>query len=224
MNSRKITIVDSKLQKRSTIMSEAETLGELKRDLTANGINYSGKTFMEGLSRSELKEDASILPHDIQRPDGSVTNELVFMLTEPEKKIKSGATLTRQECYAKVKELGLQGAVQSRFGKNFTQCSTDDLNSFLAARAGKASKTAKPAPKAAAKAAPAAAPKKEVKASDSEVVKNATAFTNKLLEAGAISPQNGQALKDILAGKAVSEIHSDFTDAEIRAMFAGMVK
>lgn len=223
MNSRKITIVDSKLQKRSTIMSEAETLGELKRDLTANGINYSGKTFMEGLSRSELKEDASILPHDIQRPDGSVTNELVFMLTEPEKKIKSGATLTRQECYAKVKELGLQAAVQSRFGKNFTQCSTDDLNSFLAARAGKASKTAKPAPKA-AKAAPAAAPKKEVKASDSEVVKNATAFTNKLLEAGAISPQNGQALKDILAGKAVSEIHSDFTDAEIRAMFAGMVK
>ena len=223
MNSRKITIVDSKLQKRSTIMSEAETLGELKRDLTANGINYSGKTFMEGLSRSELKEDASILPHDIQRPDGSVTNELVFMLTEPEKKIKSGAILTRQECYAKVKELGLQAAVQSRFGKNFTQCSTNDLNSFLAARAGKASKTAKPAPKA-EKAAPAAAPKKEVKASDSEVVKNATAFTNKLLEAGAISPQNGQALKDILAGKGVSEIHSDFTDAEIRAMFAGMVK
>ena len=72
------------MEKRSTIMSEAETLGELKRDLTANGINYSGKTFMEGLSRSELKEDASILPHDIQRPDGSVTNELVFMLTEPE--------------------------------------------------------------------------------------------------------------------------------------------
>lgn len=223
MNSRKITIVDSKLQKRSTIMSEAETLGELKRDLTSNGINYSGKTFMEGLSRSELKEDASILPHDIQRPDGSVTNELVFMLTEPEKKIKSGAILTRQECYAKVKELGLQAAVQSRFGKNFTQCSTDDLNSFLAARVSKASKMAKPAPKA-AKAAPAAAPKKEVKASDSEVVKNATAFTNKLLEAGAISPQNGQALKNILAGKSVREIHSDFTDAEIRAMFAGMVK
>lgn len=212
MNSRKITIVDSKLQKRSTIMSEAETLGELKRDLTANGINYSGKTFMEGLSRSELKEDASILPHDIQRPDGSVTNELVFMLTEPEKKIKSGAILTRQECYAKVKELGLQAAVQSRFGKNFTQCSTNDLNSFLAARVSKASKTAKPSPK------------KEVKASDSEVVKNATAFTNKLLEAGAISPQNGQALKDILAGKSVREIHSDFTDAEIRAMFSGMVK
>lgn len=222
MNSRKITIVDSKLQKRSTIMSEAETLGELKRDLTSNGINYSGKTFMEGLSRSELKEDASILPHDIQRPDGSVTNELVFMLTEPEKKIKSGATLTRQECYAKVKELGLQAAVQSRFGKNFTQCSTDDLNSFLAARVGKASKMAKPAPKA-EKAAPAVAPKKEVKASDSEVVKNATAFTNKLLEAGAISPQNGQALKDILTGKSIREIHSDFTDAEIRAMFAGMV-
>lgn len=223
MNSRKITIVDSKLQKRSTIMSEAETLGELKRDLTSNGINYSGKTFMEGLSRSELKEDASILPHDIQRPDGSVTNELVFMLTEPEKKIKSGAILTRQECYAKVKELGLQAAVQSRFGKNFTQCSTNDLNSFLAARVSKASKMAKPAPKA-AKAAPAAAPKKEVKASDSEVVKNATAFTNKLLEAGAISPQNGQTLKDILAGKSVREIHSDFTDAEIRAMFSGMVK
>lgn len=216
MNSRKITIVDSELQKRSTIMSEAETLGELKRDLTSNGINYNGKTFMEGLSRSELKEDASILPHDIQRPDGSVTNELVFMLTEPEKKIKSGAALTRQECYAKVRELGLQSAVQSRFGKNFTQCSTYDLNSFLAARAGKKSKMAKTAPEAAAKAAP----RKEVKASHSEVVENAIAFTDKLLEAGDISPQNGQALKDILAGKVIS----DFTDAEIRAMFAGMVE
>lgn len=218
MNSRKITIVDSKLQKRSVIMSEAETLGELKRDLTQNGIDYSGRTFMEGLSRSEMKEDASILPHDIQKPDGSVTNELVFMLTEPEKKIKSGANLTRQECYAKVKQLGLQEAVASRFGKNFTQCSTADLNSFLAARASKANKTAKPAPKA-SKPAPKAAPSKEVKVNTSAVVANATAYINKMLEAGSISPQNAENLKNILSGKNATELACDYTDAELRAMF-----
>lgn len=218
MNSRKITIVDSKLQKRSVIMSEAETLAELKRDLALNGIDYSGKTFMEGLSRTELKEDASILPHDIER-NGVITNELVFMLTEPEKKIKSGADFTRQECYAKIKEQGLASAVQSRFGKNFTQCSTADLNAFLAAR-GRRLKDNNPKKEVEVKSSP----KKETNTSCNQVIKSAVAFVDELLKVGAISPMNGQALKDILNGKAVETVTSDYSDAEIRGMFSGMLR
>lgn len=218
MNARKITVVDSSLQKRSVIMSEAETLGELKRDLAANGIDYAGKTFMEGLSRSELKEDASLLPHDIQR-NGTVTNELVFMLTTPERKIKSGA-LTRQECYEKVKSLGLSEAVKSRFGKNFTQCSTDDLNTFLAARSGKVAKKETSSLKDSSKKTPS---KKEEKGSG-DVINNAKAFVAKMLKAGAISAQNAKALNDILSGGKVAEVDSSYTDAEIKSMFSSMVK
>lgn len=89
MESRKITIVETKNQRKSTIMSAATTLAELKNDLRANGIDYSGMTFFEGISKVELKNDASVLPHDVPYK-GTITNELVFMLTSTNKKIRSG--------------------------------------------------------------------------------------------------------------------------------------
>lgn len=89
MENRKITIVSTRTQKKSVIMSAATTLAELKSDLRANGIDYEDMTFYEGLSKVELKDDASILPHDVPYKD-KVTNELVFMLTTANKKIKSG--------------------------------------------------------------------------------------------------------------------------------------
>lgn len=89
MESRKITIVETKNQRKSTIMSSASTLAELKSDLRANGIDYSGMTFFEGTSKVELKNDASVLPHDVPYK-GTITNELVFMLTNTNKKIRSG--------------------------------------------------------------------------------------------------------------------------------------
>lgn len=125
MESRKITIVQTKNQKKSVIMSSATTLSELKNDLRSNGIDYNGMTFYEGLSKTELKADESILPHDIER-NGIITNELVFMLTNSEKKIKSG-NMSRAEAYAGIKSLGLQEVCRKKFGKNFTMCKTEDL-------------------------------------------------------------------------------------------------
>ena len=125
METRKITIVSTKNQSKKVITSSATTLAELKSDLRANGIDYEGMTFFEGTSKVELKNDASVLPHDVPWK-GTVTNELVFMLTNTNKKIRSGA-MSRMEAYAEIKRMSLQDACLKKFGKNFTMCKTTDL-------------------------------------------------------------------------------------------------
>ena len=107
-------------------MSAATTLAELKADLRQNGIDYEGMTFYEGTSKVELKDDNSVLPHDVPYK-GQTTNELVFMLTNTNKKIRSGAAMSRADVYAAIKAKGLQGECVKRFGKNFTMCKTVDL-------------------------------------------------------------------------------------------------
>ena len=129
MESRKITVVETRNQSKKVIMSAATTLAELKRDFDANGIDYTDMAFYEGVSHTELKTDESILPHDVPYR-GTTTNELVFMLTTANKKIKSGA-MTRKEVIATIKEKGLQQVVKDTFGKNFTDCTTSDLESVL---------------------------------------------------------------------------------------------
>lgn len=125
MEAREITIVSTKTQKRSVIMSSAETLGELKNDLRRNNIDYDDMTFYEGLSRVEVKDDSSILPHDVPYK-GQITNKLVFMLTNNKKKIRSGS-MSRSEAYDYIRKMGLQEECILKFGKNFTVCKTVDL-------------------------------------------------------------------------------------------------
>lgn len=146
METRRITIVNNKTQKQSVIQaSTATTLGELKAEMRQAGINYEGMTFFEGHARVELKDDASVLPTNIAYK-GNVVNDLTFLLTAPEKKIRSGA-MTRAEAYAGIKALNLKDKVQAKFGKNFTQCSTVDLEKMIMeASASKPAKAAKPAP------------------------------------------------------------------------------
>lgn len=146
MEARKITVVQTKNQKKSVIMSAATTLAELKSDLRANGIDYDGMTFFEGTSKVELKNDASVLPHDVPYK-GTITNELVFMLTNTNKKIRSGAVaMSRAEAYNAIKSMGLQDACVKKFGKNFTMCKTADLIALVQSNG--ASKPAPAAPKA----------------------------------------------------------------------------
>lgn len=137
METRKITIVATREQKKYVIDSAATTLGELKADLDNVGINYDDMTFMEGLTRTEILRDDSILPHDVERVNREtgetfVTNELVFMLTNTAKKISSGVVCAdRKSCYSYIKEHGMQDAIQRTFGKNFTQVKTEDLILFI---------------------------------------------------------------------------------------------
>ena len=135
-------------------MSEAETLGALKADMRRAGINYDGMTFYEGRTRTELKDDASVLPVNVPVPakgttPATTTNDLVFMLTTANKKIKSGAlSPERKNTLEEIKAKGLGAAVTAKFGKNATQCKTPDLLAFLAEQSKPASQVVTKAPKA----------------------------------------------------------------------------
>lgn len=241
MEARKITIVQTKNQKKSVIMSAATTLAELKIDLRANNIDYDGMTFFEGTSKVELKNDASVLPHDVPYK-GTVTNELVFMLTNTNKKIRSGATnMSRMEAYNAIKSMGLQNACVEKFGKNFTMCKTADLIALVQSNG-----ASKPAPKAETKKeekveAPVNTP--EVSApvapasNGSEYVDTvARAAISKLViileDNGTIEDYEKEEVLNILGGKvAVSAAPSEeykpksaspYSDDEIDDMFAGM--
>ena len=222
MEARKITIVSTKNQSKKVIMSSATTLAELKSDLRQNGIDYDGMTFFEGTSKVELKNDASVLPHDVPYK-GTVTNELVFMLTNTNKKIKSGATtMSRAEAYSAIKSMGLQDACFKKFGKNFTMCKTADLIALV--QSNSATKSAPVAPKAEAPVG-----------SDSGCVDTvARAAISKLVEIlednGTIEDYEKEKVLDILGGAvevAPSEEYkpksvSPYSDDEIDDMFTGM--
>lgn len=237
METRKITVVQTKNQKKSVIMSAATTLAELKSDLRANGIDYDGMTFFEGTSKVELKNDASVLPHDVPYK-GTITNELVFMLTNTNKKIRSGATtMSRMEAYNAIKSMGLQNACVKKFGKNFTMCKTIDLIALIQdysapkAEAKAEAKVEAPVntPKASAPVAPAS--------NGGECVDTvARAAISKLVEIlednGTIEDYEKEKVLGILGGKvAVSAEPSEeykpksaspYSDDEIDDMFTGM--
>ena len=248
MDVRKITVVQTKNQKKSVIMSAATPLAELKSDLRANGIGYDGMTFFEGTSKVELKNDASVLPHDVPYK-GTVTNELVFMLTNTNKKIRSGAaTMSRAEAYSAIKSMSLQDACVKKFGKNFTMCKTTDLIALIQSNG--AAKPAPVAPKAETKAetkkeeevetpvnAPEASAPVVPASNGGECVDTvARAAISKLVEIlednGTIEEDEKEEVLSILGGKvAVSAEPSEeykpksaspYSDDEIDSMFAGM--
>lgn len=154
MEARKILFVLSNSSNQKSIMSKAETLGALKADMRRAGISYDGMTFYEGRTRTELKDDASVLPVNVPVPakgitPATTTNDLVFMLTTANKKIKSGAlSPERKDVLEEIKAKGLGAAVTAKFGKNATQCKTPDLLAFLAEQPKPASQVATKAPKA----------------------------------------------------------------------------
>lgn len=128
--SRKVTVLVESTQSKVVFESNATTLGELKNELRERQVRYdSDCVFKEAASKTILTSDESILPSNIPWK-GQVTNDLVFMVTAPQKRIRSGA-MDRKEAYARVKELGLQGKIQEHEGKNFTQCSTAILISYI---------------------------------------------------------------------------------------------
>lgn len=128
METRKITIISTKNHSTKVINSAATTLAELKSDLNNAGISYTDCTFFEGLTKTELKNDAAILPHDVPYK-GTTTNNLVFMITNASKKIRSGAD--RKSIIAEIKTKNLTEVVKKTYGKNYTNCKTEDLERIL---------------------------------------------------------------------------------------------
>ena len=220
MEARKITVVSTRNQKKSIIMSAATTLAELKADLRQYGIDYDGMTFYEGTSKVELKDDTSVLPHDVLYK-GQTTNELVFMLTNTNKKIKSGADMSRADAYAAIKAKGLQGECMKRFGKNFTMCKTADLIALINEKS-----VSKPAPTAPTKVEP-----KEQSGTTEYVDTKARAALFRLLtileDNATLEDDEAEEIKDILGGKVNATASEDYkpssaspySDDEIDRMF-----
>lgn len=226
MEARKITIVQTKNQKKSVIMSAATTLAELKADLRQNDIDYSGMTFFEGTSKVELKNDASVLPHDVPYK-GTVTNELVFMLTNTDKKIRSGAKdgiKKRRAIYDKIIELGLQDECKRKFGRNFTQCTTANLISLVDSKIASFASTMESTPK-----------DKEENGEievheivDTKARKAISRLAKMLCDAGYIGAYEIDKIMDIIKGKVEdapaenNSLTSSYSDNEIDNMFEEM--
>lgn len=133
METRKITVIETKNSKKTIIETAATTLGELKRDFSEHGIDYTDMTFFEGLTKTELINNDSILPSNVMYK-GTPTNNLTIMLTNSNKKIKSGAlseTTPRSVVYSHIQNMGLQTQCVTRYGRNYTQVPTASLIALI---------------------------------------------------------------------------------------------
>lgn len=212
---RKITVLVESTQSKHVLQSNATTLGELKNELRDKNISFnSDDVFKEGMSKTVLTTDESILPSNIPWR-GEVTNDLIFMITAPQKKIKSGV-MTRAEVYAEVKRLKLQDTISKKMGKNFTQCSTATLLTFIDEASKNSCKAKTPAP---------VAKEKKVKSNPTpEVVESVTFCALKELIAmmvneGVLSEANANNILGVASGRPALPIEKEESYDELAVQF-----
>lgn len=212
---RKITVLVESTQSKHVLQSNATTLGELKDELREKNISFnSDDVFKEGMSKTVLTTDESILPSNIPWR-GEVTNDLIFMVTAPQKKIKSGV-MTRAEVYAEIKRLKLQDTISKKVGKNFTQCSTAILLTFIAEASENSCETKTPAP---------VAKEKKVKSNPTpEVVESVTFCALKELIAmmvneGVLSEANANNILGVASGRPALPIEKEESYDELAEQF-----
>lgn len=215
---KKFTVIDTRTMQKKEFNSQATTVAELKADLRKLGIATDGMIIQEGLTKTELKFDTALLPHDVPFKGGT-TNNLVFRLTQAEKKIKSGAGMSRQEAYAKVKELGLTEAIVKKYNKNFTMCKTADLIAEIEAASKKTMNVKENAPKKESKAMKPAT--KAPVASEDKATQAITLLTNTLVNNGILSPDEGTEVVEVL-GTTLSVKESAYSAEDIDDMFKDM--
>lgn len=205
MSTKKFTVIDTRTGLKKTFDSEANTVGELKADLARLDISTEGMAIQEGLTRTELGGNDTYLPHDVPYKGGT-TNNLVFRLTQAEKRIKSGSV--RSDAYDQVKKLGLQNAIVAKYGKNFTMCKTAELVAEVEAAKKKA------APKAETKKN-----KKEPKYSNA-AEKAITVLASKLVDCGVFPFAEGKEVTDIIGTSLIAD--EGYSVEDINDMFDGM--
>lgn len=212
---RKITVLVESTQSKHVLQSNATTLGELKDELREKNISFnSDDVFKEGMSKTVLTTDESILPSNIPWR-GEVTNDLIFMVTAPQKKIKSGV-MTRSEVYAEIKKLKLQDTISKKVGKNFTQCSTAILLTFIDEASENSCETKTPAP---------VAKEKKVKSNPTpEMVESITFCALKELIAemvneGVLSEANANNILGVASGKPALPVDKEESYDELAEQF-----
>lgn len=221
METRKIIIVDSSSNNKVEVNTDAITFGELKRAARAAGISYEGKDWLEGLTKTTPMSDDSLLPTNVSYK-GTVTNNLVYMLTNTNKKIKSG--MDRKEIYSEVKRLGIADSIKSKYGKNFTQVSSADLEKEVNAIVNKnikKNKAVSPIKNVATPAKPkVAAVRKELDNKDctekyNKVIKGLAKFIGSLSED--VIKDMSEVAKTLTPETVVEEVN--FSDVDLKELF-----
>ena len=215
MEARNIKVILTRSQQSVVIKSAATTLKELKADLDKANIDYSGMTFHEGLSHTDMRDDNAVLPANLPWK-GQVTNNLVFMLSEPRKKIRNGAVASRSEAYAFIKKNNLGDAFAAKYNvKNYTNGKTADLIEFCNATGKKA---------APAKKTVSAKKTVEKKVANQKPVNVAKPTENNLLQnLVSVLIKKGIVTKDeVQTGETTPVTNVSFTDAECKEMFKGI--
>lgn len=218
---RKITVLVESTQSKHVLQSNATTLGELKDELREKNISFnSDDVFKEGMSKTVLTTDESILPSNIPWR-GEVTNDLIFMITAPQKKIKSGV-MTRAEVYAVIKRLKLQDTISKKMGRNFTQCPTAVLLTFIDETSEESCETKTPAP---------VAKEKKVKGNPIQVVKPTPEVVEsvtfcalkeliaKMVNEGVLSEANANNILGVASGKPALPIEKEESYDELAEQF-----
>ena len=215
MEARNIKVILTRSQQSVVIKSAATTLKELKADLDKANIDYSGMTFHEGLSHTDMRDDNAVLPTNLPWK-GQVTNNLVFMLSEPRKKIRNGAVASRSEAYVFIKKNNLGDAFAAKYNvKNYTNGKTADLIEFCNATSKKSASAKKTVP---------AKKTVEKKVANQKPVNAATPAENNLLQnLVSVLIKKGIVTKDeIQTGETTPVTNVSFTDAECKEMFKGI--
>lgn len=228
---RKIIIVDSASNSQTPITTDATTFGQLKAAVRAAGINIDGKDWLEGLTKTQPMSDDALLPTNVNYK-GQVTNNLVYMLTNTNKKTRSGA-MSYNEMKSYIKNNGLAAEFQQKYGKNYTQGKTTEFQEFIAAH----SVTVSPAKTETSKVEQTVkTPSTEVQTPTIEV--NTDVDYKKRYESmvyamayffSAIDDEMGADINKILDEMAEKEakntpVDMDFSGSDISSMFAGIKK
>ena len=124
---REIMVKNSRTQSfhKLTIGDDVVTLGDLKKVLDENGIDYRDMDFIEGFSKTHFLNDDAQLPKEVMHK-GVPTNNLAILLTNTKKKIDSGEG-SRKEAYAIIKSEGLAESIKKKCGCNYTNLPTETL-------------------------------------------------------------------------------------------------
>lgn len=217
--SRKVTVLVESTQSKVVFESNATTLGELKNELREKQVRYdSNCVFKEAASKTILTSNESVLPSNIPWK-GQVTNDLVFMVTAPQKKIRSGV-MDRKEAYAKVKELGLQGKIQEHEGKNFTQCSTAILISYIENEEKKAvKKTPKHTPAPIAKEKVVKADAHTMPASGKEMMSNLRNLLDEMVSKGVLMQHDADNIWGVANGQPALPVKREQSYEELAEQF-----
>lgn len=128
---RNIIIKHVNANKVKVIKSSAVTVADLKREIEQVGLSCDNLSLVEAISKTKLTSDDQQLPVSVLKADGTTTTDIIIVVTNTEKQIKSG--MTRSELYAEFcnNEEARSKCVE-KYGRGYSSVSSSDLEGILA--------------------------------------------------------------------------------------------